>query len=150
MGIVSPLGFDEETVWSNLLSGRTGIAPITLFDASENKVQIGGQVDSGPLDDRQTGKLRRADRAVRFAIEASRQALEQGGRVSDAPCDEQDIAVIWGSAVGPAHTTWAGHLRFAQKGPSGLRPSSVPTMMMNSISAGISIHFRLTDRKSGV
>jgi 3-oxoacyl-(acyl-carrier-protein) synthase len=132
MGIVSPIGLDEETVWSNLIAGRTGIGPITLFDPSENKVQIGAEVDSQPLDDRQQGKLRRADRAVRFAVEA------------DTPFEDQDIAVIWGSGVGAAHTTWAGHVRFAQKGPRGLRPSSVPTMMMNSISAGISIHFRLT------
>jgi 3-oxoacyl-(acyl-carrier-protein) synthase len=144
MGIVSPIGLDEETVWANLLSGQTGIGPITLFDASENQVQIGGEVESGPLDEQQTGKLRRADRAVRFAIEASRQALDQSGRLGQAPFDEQDVAVIWGTGAGPAHTVWATNTRLAQKGPRGLRPSSVPNVMVNAISAGISIHFRLT------
>lgn len=144
MGIVSPIGLDEETVWSNLLNGRTGIGPITLFDASENKVQIGGEVDSKPLDDRQTGKLRRADRAVRFAIEASRQALETSGLIGESPLEEQDTSVIWGSGGGPSHTIWATNERLAQKGPRGLRPSSVPNVMVNSVSAGISIHFRLT------
>jgi 3-oxoacyl-[acyl-carrier-protein] synthase II len=144
MGIVSPIGLDEETVWSNLLAGQTGIGPITLFDASENKVQIGAEIDSAVLDDRQQGRLRRADRAVRLAIEASRQALEQARRLGDDPPAEQDVAVIWGSGVGPAHSTWAGHVRLAQKGPKGLRPSSVPNLMMNTITANISIHFRLT------
>lgn len=144
MGIVSPIGLDEETVWSNLLAGQTGIGPITLFDASENKVRIGAEVDSAVLDERQQGRLLRADRSVRLAIEASRQALEQAHRLGNDPPVEQDVAVIWGSGVGAAHSTWAGHVRLAQKGPKGLRPSSVPNLMMNTITANISIHFRLT------
>ncbi len=144
LGLVTPIGVDEETVWANLLAGRSGLAPLDDFDLPGNEVLNGGAVDMGPLDALQTGKLRRADRTVRFAVEASRQALAGAGLLAEASPDEaSSMGTIWGCGCGPAGTLYQSHRRFAAKGPSGMRPSTVPNCMANSVSAVVSIRYRL-------
>ena len=152
LGVVSAIGVEEGSVWASLLGGRTGLGEIRGFDVAGNAVTIGAEVDLGPLDARQKGKLRRADRTLRFAVEATRQALAGAGwlageedgdeeRGGDAPV--LPIGSIWGCGCGPAGTLYESHRRFAEKGPQGMRPSTVPNCMANSISAGVSIRFRL-------
>ncbi len=147
VGIVSAIGNDVDTVWSNLLGGETGLGPITVFDASLNKVQNAAEVDLSALDERQKGKLRRADRTLRYAVEVARQALVEAGWRD--PAEENvgtevlPIASVWGSGSGAATTLYESHKRFGEKGPKGMRPSTIPACMANSISAGVSIHHRL-------
>lgn len=145
VGIVTALGLDETTVWANLLAGETGLAPIRGFDASECKVQIGGEVDDELLAERLAArKIRKVDRSLGLALEASGQALEGAELVTEPPYEAQDIATLLGCGVGPASTLYEGFTRFADKGPRGMRPSSVPKFMANGLSAGVSLHYRLT------
>ena len=143
MGAVTAIGCDLDTVWQNLLAGKTGIAPITLFDTTDNKVTIGAEVDMTRLDERQTGKLKRADRTVRFALDSARQALEQSGIDID-PKKPNGIGSIWGCGCGPAGTLYDSHKRFGEVGPSRMRPSTVPNCMANIVSANVSITHHLT------
>lgn len=142
LGVVSAIGLDEESVWASLVAGRTGLGPIRGFAVADNAVTIGAEVDLTELDARQEGKLRRADRTLRFAVEAARQALGGAGWLA---LGEQGLPVgsIWGCGCGPAGALYESHRRFAERGPQGMRPSTVPTCMANSISAGVSIRFRL-------
>lgn len=145
-GLVTAIGCDEETVWSNLLAGRTGIRPIRHFDLSNNAVSIGGEIDTAAMDAALPPAMRRADRSLKFALAAARQALAQSGRLA-APGTEtraQTLASIWGCGVGPADSLHQAGRRFAEKGPAGMRPSTVPNCMANMISAGVSIEFQLT------
>ena len=142
MGIVSAVGHDESSVWDALLEGRGGIRQVSRFDCSENRVQHGAEIDPAPLDERQEGKLKRADLCVRIAVEAGRQALEQAGRLD--PEARQPIGSIWGSACGQAGTLFEARARFAQRGARGLRPSTVPKVMSNATSAEVSMQFGLT------
>lgn len=145
IGIVSALGLDEETVWAKLLAGETGLASIRGFDADECKVQIGAEVDDEQLAERLAKrKIRKVDRSLAFALEASGQALEGAGLVTEPPYEAQQIATLLGCGVGPAGTLYQGFTRFAEKGPRGMRPSSVPKFMANGLSAGVSLHYRLT------
>ena len=146
MGIVSAIGCDQESVWSSLMAGETGIRKIQSFDASENKVQIGAEIDDEELMPLlKARKVRKKDRMVAMGLEAAGQALEQAALVRDEPpYDPQEIAVFMGSAVGPAETLHQGHQRFVAKGPKGMRPTSVPNFMANSLSSSISLHYRLT------
>ena len=144
-GIVSAIGNDCQTVADNLFAGRGGIAGITGFDVAGNDVTYGAEVAADALD-HQKGKLRRADRTVRFAVESARQALNEagfGGGEGDAE-PPTGLATLWGCGCGPAGTLDAAHVRFGVKGPKGMRPSTVPACMANSVSAGVSIHFGLT------
>lgn len=146
LGLVSALGHGVDGSWQRLLEGSTGLGPIEGFDVAGHTVTQGGEIDMAPLDARQKGKLRRADRTVRLAIEASRQALEDAGYLTDDDASTTaglDIANLWGCGCGPCGTLYQANLRFAAKGPQGMRPSTVPSCMANSISAGVSIHFGL-------
>jgi 3-oxoacyl-[acyl-carrier-protein] synthase II len=140
LGLVSSIGLDENTVWQNLLTGRSGIRPLEGFDLDGIDVVNGAQVDTAELDERQDRRARRASRTVRFALEAARQALEAAGRISN---DAQDVASVWGSAYGPCEALYETHRRYVERGAGGMRPSSVPNCMVNSISSSVSIEFQL-------
>ncbi|MEM1204203.1 MAG: beta-ketoacyl-[acyl-carrier-protein] synthase family protein [Acidobacteriota bacterium] len=148
LGVVSALGSGVDANWRRLLAGQTGLGPIEGFDVAGNTVTQGGGVDMSPLDAHQKGKLRRADRTVRLAVEASRQALIDAGWMSeDSAGDDalvgRDVANLWGCGCGPCGTLYQSNVRFAAKGAKGMRPSTVPSCMANSISAGVSIQFGL-------
>lgn len=151
LGLVSAIGSDRETAWRSLVGGRTGIGELRGFDVSGNTVTFGAAVDATFLDERQKGRLRRADRTLRFAVEAARQALTEAGWIGAEESDDGvaagrtvlPIANLWGCGVGPAGHLAEFHRRFAEKGPQGMRPSTVPDGMANSISAGVSIRFGL-------
>ena len=77
MGVVSPLGNDKETFWDALLSGKSGIGPITHFDASQYPSRIAGEVKHfDPLNYMEKKDARRMDRFVQFAVAAAKMALE--------------------------------------------------------------------------
>lgn len=144
MGIVTAIGLTETEVWETLMAGRSGLRVLRNHDFSANHVQVGAEIDATAIDALTPQHLRRADRTVKLAIEASRQALTEGRCLpgtADAPAE---IAAIFGCGCGPTETLHGSFRRFAEKGPKGMRPSSVPNGMANSLSAGISIQFQLT------
>lgn len=145
LGLISALGPDVDSNWQQLLAGRSGLADIAGFEVAGNTVTQGGEVDMAPFADRLKGKLRRADRTLQLAVEASRQALSAAGWLADdGEADNGlDMANLWGCGCGPCGTLYQANVRFAAKGPQGMRPSTVPSCMANSISAGVSIQFRL-------
>lgn len=145
LGLVTALGFDEGTVWRRVLAGESGIGPIRRFDASDCKVRIGGEVDDEALAPRLAARrVRKKDRSLALALEAAGQALEQTGLIGEPPYEPLEMAAILGCGVGPADSLWEGFNRFAAKGAKGMRPTSVPTFMANALSAGVSLHYRLT------
>jgi len=144
LGLVTSIGIGEAEVWDNLMAGNGGFQRLRTFDPSEHRVQHGAEVDLAALDSRQHGRMRKFDRTLRFALEASQQALEQASRLPDEDRVPQAVASVWGSGIGPVESIESAHDRFVAKGPSGIRPSAVPNIMSNRISAGVSIHFQLT------
>lgn len=144
LGLVTAIGHSTEAVWDSLLAGRSGLRVLRNHDYAGNKVCHGAEIDLAALDPALPPALRRADRTVKFAAEAARQALGAARCLpgdADAPAG---IATIFGSGCGPTETLHTCHRRFAEKGPAGMRPSSVPNGMANSVSASLSIEFRLT------
>jgi 3-oxoacyl-[acyl-carrier-protein] synthase II len=101
VGAVTPVGLDAETTWQNLLSGRNGIGPITLFDTTNQVVRIAGEVKG--FDARQYMDYKTARRSARFAhlaVAASKEALCSAGlEVTDENRDE--IGVIVASSGAP-------------------------------------------------
>ncbi|MCR9245409.1 MAG: beta-ketoacyl-[acyl-carrier-protein] synthase family protein [bacterium] len=145
LGLVTAIGQDEETVWSRLMAGETGIAPLAGFDAAGNKVQNGAEVDDGPLKESLKRRgIRMQDRAQAFVLEAAGQALEQAGLIGEKPYEPQEVATVIGTGVGTADTTFRTMQRFQELGPKGMRPSTVPNVMGNALSSGVSMHYRLT------
>ena len=146
LGVACAIGTDVETFWSNLIAGRGGVAKLQSLDTSALKVGIGAEVDA---DSVRAGlkRLRRrpTDRAVDLGLVAADDALEEAGLIDgEPPFEPQPVAVILGTGAGSAESHTTGQQRFHERGVRGLRPSTVPRCMYNSISAGVSIHFRLT------
>ena len=80
MGCVTPLGHDAETVWRNILAGRSGVGPITHFDATDYCCRIAAEVrgfDAERFIERK--EARKMDRFSHFAIAATGEALEDAG-----------------------------------------------------------------------
>src|SRR4051812_26113018 len=96
VGLVTPVGNDVETTWDALLTGKSGGAPVTLFDASGFPVRIAAEVkgfdDAALIDDRRIHKF--TNRSHRFALAAAEQALRDAGIRPDA-----ENSTRWGCAV---------------------------------------------------
>lgn len=147
MGIASSLGIDESTVWDNLLNGKTGIGPLRAIDTTDYKVGIGAEVPEGLVEDKLKGLKRRPiDRTLDLAIVASHSALIQAGLLEEeGPYEnQQEVSVIFGTGEGSAQSHHTAFSAFFEKGPRGLRPTTVPRCMYNAVSAGISLQFKLT------
>ena len=96
LGVVSPVGTGVEKFWNSLLEGKSGIAPITRFDAADFPVKIAGEVkdfDPALAGDKKT--IRHMDRNAQFAVAAARMAVE------DAKLDmEKENPDMAGTVIG--------------------------------------------------
>ena len=100
MGFVTPIGCDLETVWSNLVEGRSGVGPITRFDATSYPTRIAAEVkDFDPLDHLDRKTARHSSRHSQFAVAAARQALSQAG-LDPAEMDADQLGAVICSGVG--------------------------------------------------
>lgn len=131
MGVISPVGLDVTSMWQNLVAGKSGIGPITLFDASEFEVQIAGEARGfEPTDYMSAKEARRADRFTQFAIAALDQALAQSGLAANGH-NGTDIGVIVGSGVGGIWTYSREFEVLNDKGPRRVSPFLVPMITVD-------------------
>src|SRR5947209_7086897 len=89
MGMVTPVGRDLKTTWAALQEGRSGVGPITLFDASTFPTQIAAEVDGFRLEEYVDDAPRWAEhcRNTKFALAAARMAMEDSGLLDFARLD---------------------------------------------------------------
>jgi 3-oxoacyl-[acyl-carrier-protein] synthase II len=131
IGVISPLGLDLATAWQNAVAGRSGVGPITLFDASEFDVRFAGEAHGFDATDYMLAKeARRTDRFTHFAIAALEQALVQSGLVVDEH-NAHEVGVIMGSGIGGvgSYTQELDVLR--EKGPRRVSPFLVPMISVD-------------------
>jgi 3-oxoacyl-[acyl-carrier-protein] synthase II len=144
MGLVTPLGHDLETFWSNLLAGQCGIDRIASFDPSKFDTQIAGEVKNfNPAPAFPSPKdVRRTDRFAQFGVYAAWQALQDSGLdVKSANTDEYGAFV--GSGIGGLTTTTEQHAILLERGPGRLSPFMIPMLISNMASGLISMYFNL-------
>lgn len=131
LGVISSLGLDVPTLWQNLVAGRSGIAPITLFDTRDMDVRIAGEAHGFQATDYMSAKdARRADRFTQFAIAAVEEALAQSGLVVDEH-NADDVGVIVGSGVGGIWTYSQEFDVLRKKGPRRVSPFLVPMITVD-------------------
>jgi 3-oxoacyl-[acyl-carrier-protein] synthase II len=139
MGLVTALGHTVEATWEALCQGRSGIRPISHFDASAYPVRFAGEVKNfDPSRYLEHKEIRRNDPFTHLAVAASRQALEQA-RLSITEQLAPHIGVCIGSGVGGLMTL---HEQFAvlhEKGPARVSPFLVPMMMINAAPGMVSL-----------
>jgi len=144
LGIVSPVGQDVDTFWSNLITGNCGVERITSFDASKFDTQIAAQVkDFNPTQAFPSPKeIRRTDRYTQFGVYAGWQALRDSGlRLDRVNLDE--VGVFIGSGIGGLETVTIQHTILLERGPSRLSPFMIPMLISNMASGVFSMYHNL-------
>ena len=145
LGVVTALGETIDTFWSGLLEGRSGVGPLTLFDASPFKVHFCGQVRDWDPDARFGVKeARRIDRFAQFALVAADSAVRDAGLDFDhPPAPTERCGVYIGSGIGGLNEFEEQHRNLIEKGPRQISAFTIPKLMVNAASGQISIKYGL-------
>ncbi|MBJ6762058.1 beta-ketoacyl-ACP synthase II [Myxococcaceae bacterium JPH2] len=131
LGLISPCGTGVEKSWDALVNGRSGVGPITLFDASRLDCRIAGEVrDFHPEDFIDKRELRRMDRFSQFAVAAADMALADSG-LGITPANAERVAVIIGSGIGGISSMEETYRRAMEKGPDRISPFFILQMIIN-------------------
>ena len=139
IGCVSPLGLNIESTWQALLESKTGVAPITRFDASKMPVQVACEVKGfDPLLYVEAKEVRRTDLYELYAIAASKQAV-QAANLCITPELADDVGVVVGSSVGGFSTMLSQHNVLQQQGARRVNPFIIPMVMSNGAAGMVSI-----------
>ena len=143
MGTINPLGHNLKDTWEAVKKGQCGIAPITLFDTSERKVSLAGEVKNfipeEYLDKRETRKM---DRFTQFALVAAKEAFADAAFDLES-VDRNRFGVIVSSGIGGMQTFQDECLKGAEKGFDRVTPHFIPMMIANMAAGRIAIEYGL-------
>jgi len=142
MGVVSPVGNDVETFWKALCEGKSGIAPIRSFDASELPVRIAGECEDCYPADMSPKDVRRRDRYTLFALYVADAAWKHAGLDINKEIPER-CGVVFGSGIGGLKTIEEQHKLYLQEGPSKISPLMLPKILSNMAAGEIAIRLGL-------
>ena len=142
LGIVSPVGNTVDTFWNSLCEGKSGIGPITHFDASEYRTRIAGQADDVTPEGMTAKDLNRMDRYSVFAVEACDQAWKQSGlRIEEL--DPFRCGVVFGSGIGGIGTIADEVVRLHEGGPRRVSPFMIPKGIASMAAGNVAIRLGL-------
>lgn len=144
LGALTPVGNSAPETWASLVQGKSGIAPITSFDASLFKTQFAGEVkDFNPENVIDRKEARKMDRYSQFSLSVADEALRDSGLDLEKE-DRSRVGVIWGSGMGGLQTMESEIIDFA-KGDSVPRfnPFMIPKAIPSMAAGMISIRFGL-------
>jgi beta-ketoacyl-acyl-carrier-protein synthase II len=143
MGTVSPLGLNVRETWEDAIHGVSGVAPITLFDASNSLVKIACEVKNFvPERYMDAREARRRDRFEQFATVAAREAWEQSGlEVTEENAGR--IGVVISSAIGGLKSLQDAIFTLKDEGPRKVSPFLIPMLMANGGAGLVSIDLGL-------
>ena len=143
MGVVSPLGTDIKTFWSNLTQGTSGAGPITRFDPAGFNTRIAAEVKNfNPADFIDKKELRRMDRFTHFALAAAKMALGDAG-LDLTKVDRDRVGVVLGSGIGGLETLEEQHNVLLNRGPDRISPFFIPMIISNMGAGQIAITYGL-------
>ncbi|NIM70076.1 MAG: beta-ketoacyl-ACP synthase II, partial [Xanthomonadales bacterium] len=135
MGIVSPVGSDIDTAWEAVCNGRSGIGPITSFDASNLSTQIAGEVRGFDVEAYLSPKeARKNDQFIHFGMAASIQALRDAGlEDGSAALDPERVGCSLGAGIGGIATIESTTESYLKGGPRKVSPFFIPGTIVNMI-----------------
>ena len=144
LGALSPLGNSVEETWRGMVEGKSGAAPISLFDASVCKTQFACEVknfDPTPILDRK--EARKMDRFAHFALWVAKEALEDAKLNLDSEVRER-IGVVWGSGMGGLNSLEENMFDYGRRGGTPMfTPFFIPKVLISMGAGQISLFFGL-------
>ncbi|HXZ89162.1 MAG TPA: beta-ketoacyl-ACP synthase II [Candidatus Binataceae bacterium] len=141
LGLVTPLGTGVEKNWEALIAGRSGIGPITRFDASDFSSRIAGEVrDFDPLEWIEKKDIKKMDLFIQYALSAAEQAMQQSALKIDESNAER-VGVLVGVGIGGLCTIEENHLSFMESRLKRVTPFFIPKLIANLAPGQISIRY---------
>ena len=143
LGIISPIGNDIPTVWTNLVEGNTGLRLITRWDPEVTTCHAAGEVNDFEANDWMDFKaVRRTDRNVVFGVAAAKQAMADSG-LEVTPANSEEIGVVFGSGVGGPGLMAQAIQTLTTKGAKSVSPFFIANMLPDTASGQIAIELGL-------
>lgn len=141
VGCVSPVGCDVDSTWANLLAGKSGIAPIDTFDASQHPSRIAGICrDFDPLKYVEKKRLREGDKFIHMALAATQMAMEMSGFAPEGE-ELERVATLIGVGMGGLDLLEKNHIVLRDKGPGKVSPYFMPAMLANLAPGQVSMRY---------
>jgi len=141
LGLVTPLGIGTRATWEAAIAGKSGVGPITRFDAKDLPSRIAGEVkDFDPARFMDKKEARRNDLFIQFGLAASQLALQDAGLPIDKPLGDR-VGVIVGSGMGGLSTLEETHLTAVNRGHRKVNPFFIPSIIVNLAAGQISIKY---------
>jgi 3-oxoacyl-[acyl-carrier-protein] synthase II len=137
--LLTPVGNTVEESWKNIVAGKSGIAPITAFDASQFSTRISGSVKNFDATEYLSFKdMKKMDIFIHFGIAAGIQALDDSGiEVTEANAERIGVAI--GSGIGGLPSIEKNRDAYVAGGPRKISPFFVPSSIINMVSGNLSI-----------
>jgi 3-oxoacyl-[acyl-carrier-protein] synthase II len=141
IGLICPTGIGTENAWKAILAGRSGIGPVTLFDATPFPCRIAGEVPAfDPLDFVEKKDVKKTARFIHFALAATEFAVRHAGL--DMKAEHPDrVGVFVGSGVGGFEAIEREHAKLTSQGPGRVSPFFITAAIVNLAAGQISIRW---------
>jgi len=141
LGVVTSLSLEVDDLWNRLLAGESGVHALRLFDSTNFKVKVAGDVyDWDPREYIAGKEIKRLDRFTQFAIVAGVDAVNDSGLDFDKE-ESFRCGVILGSGIGGLHEIEKQMDRLLNKGPDRVSPFTIPKLMLNAAGGNVSIRY---------
>jgi 3-oxoacyl-[acyl-carrier-protein] synthase II len=139
LGVISPVGNDKDTAWSNLVNGVSGLGEITRFDTTPYDHKAAGEVhDFDPSRWMDPKAVRRSESEMHFGVAAAKQALADSGfEISDE--NRTDVGVVFGSGAGGQLLMIDSYATLKERGPQRVPPTFIANALVDSTSGMIAI-----------
>ncbi|HZM72701.1 MAG TPA: beta-ketoacyl-ACP synthase II [Candidatus Polarisedimenticolia bacterium] len=139
LGVISPVGNDKDTAWSNLVNGVSGLGEITHFDTTPYEHKAAGEVrDFDGTEWMEAKAVRRSTREMHFGVAAAKQALADSGfEITDE--NRTEVGVVFGSGAGGQQLMIESYEVLHTKGPNRVAPTFIANALVDSTSGMIAI-----------
>ena len=141
LGVLAPNGNSAKDYWDSIIKGKSGIGPITKFDAEKLSVRIAGELkDFNPEDFLDRKEIKRLDPFTIYTLVTTNEALEQSG-LTKGSINMERVGVILGTGVGGIQTLEEQHGIFSTRGQRRVSPFFVPRMIANIAAGNLAIKY---------
>ncbi len=144
LGAVTPLGNDVPDLWEGLVAGRSGVGPVTSFDASDQDVRIAAEVKNfDPVSLLGRKRAKRTNRFIQMVLVAAREAIDDAGLKFRQNGNNRDVGVIVGTGIGGVGTLLNNVDVMRMRGPRRVSALMIPMMMPNAGAGEVAIEYGL-------
>ena len=143
VGLVTPLGTGNETVWARILKGESGISPITRFDTTQFETKIAGEIkDFRPEEFISPKEIKRIDLFIQYVLGATDIAMKDAN-LDMAAEDAERVGVVAGTGLGGLPTLEKYHTVLLERGPGRISPFFIPMLIANEAPGHVAIQHGL-------